>query len=132
MADINAPFEQNVFNLAKRKLIANVHHHRKADDFGRTIEAAERISHPRKLWMDTHWLKSDCYDNAQPGLQIGSAFRYHGRQTRLESGGSGDRSEHWQSYVSGDIIESHFDGHVDGDCFRIAVNNVRHHARALR
>jgi hypothetical protein len=64
MADINAPFEQDVFNLAKRKRIANVHHDRETDYLGRTIEAAERISHLRTLRSDAQPLKSDYSDSA--------------------------------------------------------------------
>ena len=34
VADIDAALEQEVFDLAQRKRIANVHHHRQADDLG--------------------------------------------------------------------------------------------------
>lgn len=64
MADINAPFEQDVFNSAKRQRIASVHHDRETDYLGRTVEAAERISHLRTLRSDAQPLKSDCSDNA--------------------------------------------------------------------
>ena len=67
MADINAPFEQDILELTQRKRMPNGHHHREADYLGRTIEAAERISHPRRIWIATHRLKSDCSDNALPG-----------------------------------------------------------------
>jgi len=46
VADISSTFEQNVFDLAERQRVADVHHHRETDDLGRTVEAAERISHP--------------------------------------------------------------------------------------
>ena len=69
MADIDASFKQDVLNLAQRKRIANVHHHRVADHIGRTIEAAERVFHPRRVWNATHRLKSDCSDSARLRLR---------------------------------------------------------------
>ena len=47
VADIDATFEQHVLNLAQRQRVADVHHHREADDLGRRVEIAERIFHPR-------------------------------------------------------------------------------------
>ena len=34
MADVDAPFEQNVFYLTQRQRITDIHHHREADDLG--------------------------------------------------------------------------------------------------
>ena len=65
MADVDAAFEQDVLDLTQRQRIANVHHDRNADHLGGTIEAAEQVSHPRRVWITTHRLKSDCSDNAQ-------------------------------------------------------------------
>ena len=45
----DAPFEQNVFNLAQRQRIADVHHHREANDLGRCLEVLERIFHSETL-----------------------------------------------------------------------------------
>ena len=35
VANVDAAFEQNVLNLAQRQRVADVHHHREADDLGR-------------------------------------------------------------------------------------------------
>ena len=35
----------------RRQRVADIHHHREADDLGRTVEVAERNSHLAKLWM---------------------------------------------------------------------------------
>ena len=34
VTDVDAALEQDVFDLAQRKWIANIHHHRQADDLG--------------------------------------------------------------------------------------------------
>jgi hypothetical protein len=49
MADIDAAFEQKVFDLTDRQRIADLHYHSQADDLGRTVEISELISHPTKL-----------------------------------------------------------------------------------
>ncbi len=49
MADIDAAFEQKVFDLTERQRIADLHYHSQADDLGRTVEILELISHPTKL-----------------------------------------------------------------------------------
>ena len=64
MADIDAPFEQQILHLAQRQRITNVHHDREADHFRRTVEAAERISHPSTLSGGVSPLNPDCPDNA--------------------------------------------------------------------
>jgi hypothetical protein len=43
VADIDAAFDQKVFNLTERQGIADVHHHRETDDLGRTVEISEGI-----------------------------------------------------------------------------------------
>ena len=43
VTDIDAALEQDVFNLAQRQRISNIHHHRQADDLRRRVEIAERI-----------------------------------------------------------------------------------------
>ena len=35
----------------RRQRVADIHHHREADDLGRAVEVAERNSHLAKLWM---------------------------------------------------------------------------------
>ena len=58
MADVDATFEQDIFDLAERQRVTDVHHHRKTDDLGRTVETAERISHPKRLWGRAMRLKA--------------------------------------------------------------------------
>ena len=48
-ADIDAALEQDVFDLAQRKRIADLQHYRQANDLGRQVEPAEQVSHPLTL-----------------------------------------------------------------------------------
>ena len=64
VADIYATFEENVLDLAERQWETDVHHHREVDNLGRTVEAAERISHPQRLCGGVGRLKLDCSDTA--------------------------------------------------------------------
>ena len=64
VADINTALEQQVLDLAQRQRLPDIHHHREANDFGRTIEIAEGIFHPLRLGSITRRLKSLYYDNA--------------------------------------------------------------------
>ena len=43
--------------------IPDIHHHREADDLGRTVEIAEGIFHPQRLRTGTVSLKPFCSDN---------------------------------------------------------------------
>ena len=49
MTNVDATPGQQVLNLAQRKRISDIYHHRQADDLGQTIEIAEWISHPTRL-----------------------------------------------------------------------------------
>jgi len=49
VADIDAPLEQEIFDLSQRQRIADVHHHREADHLGRAVEIAEGIVRRRRL-----------------------------------------------------------------------------------
>ena len=64
MADIDAAFEQDVFDLTQRKWVPNVQHHRQADDFGRTVEIAEGIFHRTTLRSDALGIKPIWSDTA--------------------------------------------------------------------
>ena len=64
VADINATFEQQVFDLAQRQRIADIHHHREADHLRRTVETAEEILHPWRVWKSPSRLNSIYSDNA--------------------------------------------------------------------
>jgi hypothetical protein len=46
---IDASFKQKILDLAQRKRIPDIHHHRQADNLGRRVEITERIFHPRRL-----------------------------------------------------------------------------------
>ncbi len=64
VADVDATFEQNVFNLAQRQRIADVQHHREANDLGRAVEITAGISHRLKLRNSPSPLKPIYSDNA--------------------------------------------------------------------
>ena len=64
VADVDARFEQNVFNLAQRQRIADVQHHHEANDLGRTVEITAGISHRLRLRNSPSPLKPIYSDNA--------------------------------------------------------------------
>ena len=64
VADIDTAFKQHILDLAKRQRIADVQHHREADDFGRTVEITEGVFHPPKLRNSPYRLKPLYSDNA--------------------------------------------------------------------
>jgi hypothetical protein len=64
VADIDATFKQQIFDLPQRKRIPDVHHYREADYLGRTIEISERVSHPPTLPTALARLKPICSDKA--------------------------------------------------------------------
>ena len=64
VANVDATFEQNVFNLAQRKRIADVQHHREPNDLGRTVEITAGISHRLRLRNSPSPLKPIYSDNA--------------------------------------------------------------------
>ena len=69
VADIDAPLEQQIFDLSQRQRIPDVHHHREANDLGRTVEITERNLHRCKLWNSHARLKPVRSDNALGGNQ---------------------------------------------------------------
>ena len=46
MADVDPALVEKVFDIAKRKRKAHIHHHRKLGDFGGRFEIAEWIAQP--------------------------------------------------------------------------------------
>jgi len=64
VADVDAALKQDVFDLAQRQRITDIHHHRQADDLARTVEIAERIFHPTKLRTTLLRIKPVCFDTA--------------------------------------------------------------------
>ena len=49
VANVDAAFEQYVFDLTQRQWIADVQHQREANDLGRTVEITEGFLHPKRL-----------------------------------------------------------------------------------
>jgi len=68
VADIDTALEQQVFDLAQRQRVPDIHHHREADDFGQIIEIAEGVFHPSKLRNSLYRLKPPYSDNAPLSL----------------------------------------------------------------
>ena len=84
VADVDATFEQQILDLSQRQGKPDIHHHRKPDDRGRTVEIAEGILHRCKLWNTTSQLKLICSDTA-------SAINA-GKANRLGRGAAWDRA----------------------------------------
>ena len=64
VADIDATFEQEIFDLPQRQRIADVHHHREVNHLGRTVEITEWIFHPQGLRAKPAGLNPICSDTA--------------------------------------------------------------------
>ncbi len=60
MANIDAAFEPQIFELPERQRITDIRHHRETDHPGRTVEITEGILHRRKLRNATLRLKPIC------------------------------------------------------------------------
>jgi len=43
VANIDAAFKQKILDLAQRQRISDIHHHRKPDNIGRTVEITEGV-----------------------------------------------------------------------------------------
>jgi len=87
VADIDTPLKQEIFDLPQRQRIANVHHHGKADNLGRSLEITEWISHRRTLRNPPRRLKSICSDTADNSIVV--------HRVRRE-GALGPRQSQWQ------------------------------------
>ena len=70
VADIDAAFVQQIFDLPQRKRIPDIHHHSQADDLGRRLEISEGIAHPETLRNRPHRLKPVSSDTAFSGSQV--------------------------------------------------------------
>ena len=64
VADVDASFEKKILDLAQRQRVADIHHHRQANDLVRRVEIAERIFHPPKLRTTPLRIKAVCFDSA--------------------------------------------------------------------
>lgn len=51
MADFDPAFMQQIFHVPQRQQEPDLHHHRKADDFGERLEVAKgaALGHPERL-----------------------------------------------------------------------------------
>jgi hypothetical protein len=49
VADIDATFEQQIFNLPQWQRVTDVHHNREANHLGQTIEITVGTAHPNML-----------------------------------------------------------------------------------
>ena len=79
MADIDAAFVEQIFDLPQRERKPDIHHHSQADDLGRRLEISEGIAHPDTLRNPPHRLKlvsSDtalsCLPPSRVGARIGA------------------------------------------------------------
>ena len=70
VADVDATFGQQILDLSQRQGKPDIHHHRKPDDRGRTVEIAEGILHRCKLWNATCRLKLICSDTARSDATV--------------------------------------------------------------
>ena len=81
VADIDAAFVEKILDLSWRQRKANIHHHGKADNFGRCLEVSERISHSQTLRDVLSALKQYCPDTACKGdtvpLAVGQWYDFH-------------------------------------------------------
>ena len=66
VADIDAPFVQEVLDIAQRQRKANIHHDCQADDLRRRLEVAKRgaLRHCRRLTCSLPRLKTRSFDSA--------------------------------------------------------------------
>jgi chemotaxis response regulator CheB len=64
MANIDAAFVEQIFDLPQRKRKPNIHHHSQTDNLGRRLEIPERIFHHQTLRNPPPRLKPDSPDNA--------------------------------------------------------------------
>ena len=67
MAEVDTALEQEIFDLSQRQRVADIHHHREADDLGRTVEVAKEIWHLAKLWIPHLHINPFLSDNACVG-----------------------------------------------------------------
>ena len=67
LANIDAPLEQNIFDLPRQR-IADIHHHREANYLRRAVEISEWIAHRRTLWNIGKRLKPIYSDNAMENV----------------------------------------------------------------
>jgi len=69
VADIDATFEQQIFDLPQRQRIADLYHHREADYLGRAVEVTEWIFHPQRLRAKPAGLNPICSGTANTSVK---------------------------------------------------------------
>jgi hypothetical protein len=76
VAHVNPALVQKVFDIAQRKWKPHIHHHRKADDFRRRFEIAERFGfgHSGRLGRRYTRLKKLSSDSTHPTHHFPDAF----------------------------------------------------------
>jgi len=67
VAEIDTTFKQQVLDLAQRKWIPDIHHHRQTDDLGRRVEIAKQVFNSSRVKNGLVCLKPFCSDNATAG-----------------------------------------------------------------
>jgi hypothetical protein len=79
VADIDAAFVEQIFDLPQRKRIPDIHHHSQADDLGRHLEISEEIARPETLRNPPHRLKPVSSDTALPTFRARFSLQHRGR-----------------------------------------------------
>ncbi len=74
VADIDATFEQQIFDLPQRQRIADLYHHREADYLGRAVEVTEWIAHPQRLRAKPAGLNPICSGTAAADTPVAGAI----------------------------------------------------------
>ena len=93
VANVDTALEQQIFDMSQRQRVADIIHHREADDLRRAAEIAERIPHLAKLWVPLLHINPFLSDNPR-----GRAPRA-GRSDLCAAGG-GPRLVHYSSAVN--------------------------------
>ena len=77
VADDDAPFMEQVFDVSQREGEPDVHHHREADDLGAGLEVPEwrALAHDRRLRRGFRRLKPSCLARAAPSLTVQPRLR---------------------------------------------------------
>ena len=70
VADVDTTFEHDVFDLAQRQRIADVHHHRETDDLGRAVKITKGMVHYHRLREVPLQLNPIFSDNAITAVRL--------------------------------------------------------------
>ena len=64
VADVDAAFVEQIFDLSQRKRKPDIHHYGQTNDLGRCLKISEWIFHPSRLRTSPSCLKPFCPDSA--------------------------------------------------------------------